>query len=165
MTTDGGGWTTLMVSREWRYDNSLVEQEAPNAAPPVPGQAGNSYLPQPIALALANKSSTVRISEPGTSKAIWSSHPVVMGNLRAGRIANYTTEWASDPSGYWAFSGGGFTQLRHDCAYWLTPEHAQGGQYPWIYWADCNSSGLHMGPLSAAWDFSVPNGQMVVSYR
>jgi len=165
MTTEGGGWTVVMVSRDRKHYPGSSIMESTDAQPPVPGQGDSVYLPKAVATALASKASTVRFSEPGTSKAIWSAHPVVMGNLRAGRLANYTTETVADPSGYWNFSGTGFTQLSHTCASWLAPEQEASGWYPRIYWGCGNTLGLHLGAGTAAWAYEQPNAQMVVSYR
>ena len=165
METEGGGWTVVRVAEDQRHDPSVTITQATDASPPVPGQPGTVYLPQPVAVALANASTTIRIAEPGTSKAIWSSHPTVMGNLRAGRIANYSTETVADPTSQWNFSAPGITQLNNTCASWLVPEHAANGWYPAIYWGCGNQSALHVTRDSASWIYTEQNGQLVVSYR
>lgn len=166
MSTNGGGYTVVAVARDGREGDATYTQSA--EVPPTPGQANGAYLPRAVGIALADRATEVRISEYGTSNAVWSGHPTVLGNLRQGRIANYTALETNDPSAQWAVSQPGLTEFNTLCA--NAPEGDRlNNTYPSFYWGSCNTKGLHIdssyGATSAAWHYGVPNGQLVISYR
>ncbi|KVP75246.1 hypothetical protein WJ93_07470 [Burkholderia ubonensis] len=167
MTTNGGGYTVVAVARDVRFNgDSYVEASA--GAPPTPGQVNGAYLPRAVGLALANLATEVRISEVGTSKAVWSTHPTVMGNLRQGRVANYTTQDIYDPTAQWSQSSAGVTQFNSGCANAANGD-IPANTYPGFYWSGCNTTGLHFAgsgsSSTAVWSYNINNGQLVLSYR
>lgn len=166
MTTNGGGYTVVAVTRDGRFDSTATYAEAGPGQAPTPGQMAGAYLPRPVGIALARISTEVRISEYGTSNAVWSTHPDVMGNLRQGRVANYSELESFDPTDQWTLSEPGLTQLNTLCS--TAAGVDRNNSYPSFYWGRCNSLGLHLDvdvTPRAAWHFSVSNGQLVVSYR
>jgi len=165
MTTNGGGYTVVAVARDSRPSGATYLQAAPDA-PPTPGQPNGAYLPRAVGLALANLAAEVRISEYGTGNAVWSSHSTVLGNLRQGRVANYTAQQTLDPSDQWAQSQPGVTQFNTTCANAPSGDN-QNNTYPSFYWGGCNMHGLHiLVGGEATWDFSVAGTrQFVISYR
>ncbi|KVP39795.1 Ig domain-containing protein [Burkholderia ubonensis] len=162
MTTNGGGYTVVLVAKDYRYYPGATFYQAVAGSPPTPGQAQGSFLPAAVAIAIAQAATEVRVSEYGTSNAIWTSHIVPMSNLRQGRIAN-TAAAAEDQTPYWSQSSPGLTGLSQTC-------NGDSSNYPSIYWACNNSQGFHItsggtGTSSATWKFDTANGQLVVSYR
>ena len=161
MTTNGGGYTVVEVAIDYRYHAGATFNPAAAGSPPTPGQAQGSYLPAGVAVAIAQAATEVRVSEYGTSNAIWTSHSVPMGNLRQGRIAN-TSAASEDQTPYWSQSTPGLAGLAQTC-------NGATANYPSIYWACNNSQGFHItgggGQTSAAWKFDTANGPLVVSYR
>lgn len=165
MTTNGGGYTVIEALHDTRYYTTATFLQAPAGSPPVPGEANGTYLPAAIAIALANLSSEVRISEYGTSNAAWTTSATMLNNLRQGLVANNNTQTAYDPTALWAVSSAGLTQFN------TTQSIAGQGavNYPTIFWAGGNSRGLHVtgggGVSNASWHYDTQNGPMVVSYR
>jgi len=171
MTTNGGGYTVIMVVRDSQENKPALEHPAIMASPdspPVPGSNVWAYLPGPAAIALANSASEIRIHEPGTSNAVWSSHPEVLGNLRAGKIANFNDE-PFDQAAYWQQSAPGLTEFSNTC----TNAIYYNSYYPAIFWGACNTKALHVSGsvtdgqtyFAANWDYMVKGKSLVVSYR
>jgi hypothetical protein len=165
MTTNGGGYTVIEALHDTRYYAGASFNEAPAGSPPVPGEANGSYLTASVAIALANLSSEVRISEYGTSNAAWTTSATMLNNLRQGLLANYNTQTTYDPTSLWSVSSAGLAQFNSTQS--IAGQGAD--NYPTIFWSGGNSSGLHVtgggGLANASWHYNIQNGPMVVSYR
>ena len=164
MTTNGGGYTTVMVLK--------ANQVAEATSPPIPTQSLSTYLPKAQAVAIAKVSSEIRIQEYGTSNYIASKNPLVMENLRNGLIANYTVFGdVLDHTSYWSLSSPTLTQLTWFHATSLcTP--VGGNSYPSVFWSCGNGQGIHItlnlpspDMMSIYWDAYVGENNFIVSYR
>ncbi len=164
MLTDGGGYTVVVAVPR----GAQAYPATATGTPPTPGQAGGAYLPREVALAIASQATTIRIAETTTGRAIWSTHPTVLGNLRLGRIANYSSV-ATDQTSMWAQSQSGVASLYATCS--TTPSgDVMDNNYPSFFWACGNTEGLHLnhtaGGYNATWAY---NGSayspFVMSYK
>lgn len=168
MDTNGGGYTVIQSVKDSRHFGTPYAQ-ATDAAPPQPNNNTSTYLPKALAVALANVATEVRVQELGTSKFVSSSHATVMGNLRAGRLTNYTTATSSDYGSMWYQSQAGLAPMNATCATAASGETIY-NTYPSVFWACGNTSGFHLGvdapgKGNASWRYLTANGPLVVSYR
>lgn len=136
MVSDGGGWT-MVTSRSGRTAASQSQG--------VPTPTSNSYLPADVVKKLAGTSTEIWLNDLAVDKWIKTSTPLILNNLRAGRILNY----GADPA-LWTRHNVPLAELQFQYS-----TAFEGAGYPAThYWASNNQGGLHHGSTWSCWVYS-----------
>lgn len=136
MVSDGGGWT-MVTSRSGR--TAILQAEG------TPTPTSNNYLPADVAKKLAGISSEIWLNDLAASKWVKTTAPLILDNLRAGRLLNY----GADPT-LWTRNNVPLAELQFS----YSPAFEGAGYPSNHYWASNNQGGLHHGSHWSCWVYS-----------
>jgi len=156
MEFDGGGWTLTMATLGART-SILFEAEVVPAAP------GRTPLAELRALATSASQLHIRTPAMAVDASITSTpYSPPLRNIAAGLRANASPIICAsdDPVAYWGGPYAQASRLYSDCAAMPQPNE----QYPGVFWAHGNPSGLTLAEPASSWDVGVTGSEPLEVY-